>query len=663
MMDNHEKNIVDKIKIVSESLPVPQTLETENIIKKLKEYEPEVKRKRYGKGFNRLALISACFLLIIIFAGSYYLGVQQKNESNEGLSVGDAKEGVATASSYQEIYKILSNVRANETKEFAADGAMTEGKFGSSEESLSAGSTDQNSEFSSTNIQVEGVDEGDVVKTDGRYLYILEPDNNRIRIMDTSNGQLKETSQISIDYVEGGYQTSNEIYIKGDSLVLIYNSGNSNSGLAWDSSSYAGVTGNTVVVETYDISDRSRPELKGSVNQEGGYSSSRMVGDYVYLISDCSKYYTMLKEDNCTPYVNGEPVEPQQVYLTDDIDSPSYNVITSVNINSPSAYSCIKTVLGNYSQIYVSNNNIYIATNVFAENDGKGQNETEIMKLAYQEGNIEGVATARVKGTLKNSFSLDEYNGNLRLVTTVTTYNTTYQEGSVNDSAITAAGQTSNNLYILGEGLAVLGKIENLAPEEQLYSARFMGNTGYFVTFKNIDPLFSVDLTDPANPRILGELKIPGFSEYLHFWSDNLLLGIGKEVDPETNRTIGLKLSMFNISNPSDVTEVHKTVLEGYQYSYVDSNHKAVLVDNDKNLIGFAGGKDYAGGFLVDYLVYQYDVQEGFILRLQNSIQRNQMDYARGLYIKDTFYLVQPGEKISMFNLDNFLLSGEFALK
>ena len=130
-----------------------------------------------------------------------------------------------------------------------------------------------------------------------------------------------------------------------------------------------------------------------------------------------------------------------------------------------------------------------------------------------------------------------------------------------------SSGQEKNNLYILEEDLSLAGCIEGMAPGESIYSARFMGDTGYFVTYRNTDPLFSVDLSDPYQPRVIGELKVTGFSEYLHFWGDDQLLGIGYETDPETGRTQGLKLSMFDISDPANMKEVNKYVLEDFSYS------------------------------------------------------------------------------------------------
>jgi len=160
----------------------------------------------------------------------------------------------------------------------------------------------------------------------------------------------------------------------------------------------------------------------------------------------------------------------------------------------------------------------------------------------------------------------------------------------------------SNTLYILDENLKELSRIEGLAEEERVYSARFMGNTGYFVTFRQTDPLFSVDLSDPSNPKILGELKIPGFSEYLHPYGEGQLLGIGMDVDESGTVTNGVKISMFDISDPTDVKEFQKYVMEGAYSTDVAYNYKAAFVDVEKNMIGFT-----VYGEMAEYYIFSYE--------------------------------------------------------
>ena len=205
--------------------------------------------------------------------------------------------------------------------------------------------------------------------------------------------------------------------------------------------------------------------------------------------------------------------------------------------------------------------------------------------------------------------------------------------------------KSTNSLYVLDENLETVGGIHDLAEDENVYSARFMGDTGYFVTFRQVDPLFSVDLSDPENPKITGELKIPGFSEYLHPYGEGLLLGIGMDVDENGMTTEGVKLSMFDISDPSSVQEVCTYVIEN-MYGTDVYNYKAVFVDVEKNLFGFA-----AYGDSMKYYMFSYDEADGF----REVFSRTLSGYGdiRGLYVNDTFYLV-VGNTVQSFTMNGF---------
>ena len=199
---------------------------------------------------------------------------------------------------------------------------------------------------------------------------------------------------------------------------------------------------------------------------------------------------------------------------------------------------------------------------------------------------------------------------------------------------------------MLNDKLEIIGSIHNLAKDETIYSARFMGDTGYFVTYRQVDPLFSVDLSDPENPKILGELKIPGFSEYLHPYGDGKLLGIGMDVSEDGFTTEGVKLSMFNVTDPSNVTEENKYTIEESYGTDVGYNYKGVFVDVQKNLFGFI---TYHDG--VTYQLYTYDEAEGF--KEVMSRQLSGYEGSRGLYIGDVFYLVS-GNMIESYSMNGF---------
>ena len=201
--------------------------------------------------------------------------------------------------------------------------------------------------------------------------------------------------------------------------------------------------------------------------------------------------------------------------------------------------------------------------------------------------------------------------------------------------------------------VSAVGRLDNVAEGERVYSVRFMGDIGYFVTFRQTDPLFSVDLSNPKEPKLLGQLKIPGFSEYMYPYGDGLLLGFGMEADEKTGRTSYLKLSMFNTSNPADLTEQDKTVIDPFTYSEALYNHKAMLVSVSKNLIGFPANDNNGNQ---GYFVYEY-TGDGFAKKAALELK---VDYKyayepniRGMFIGDYFYIVN-GTALWCFDLNDF---------
>lgn len=201
-----------------------------------------------------------------------------------------------------------------------------------------------------------------------------------------------------------------------------------------------------------------------------------------------------------------------------------------------------------------------------------------------------------------------------------------------------------------------------------------MGNVGYFVTFRQTDPLFSVDLSDPANPKVLGELKIPGFSTYLHPYGENLLLGIGYDADEDTGWTECVKLSMFDVSDPANVKEVHKNSLVDFTYTGVEVDHKAALIDAKKGIIGFpARGYQDNGEYNV-YLVFGYDGETGFYQKFSEGYamgydaELHEFKYelfssdCRGAYIGDTFYMINPAYEIKAYDMEKWEQTGRVGM-
>jgi uncharacterized secreted protein with C-terminal beta-propeller domain len=270
--------------------------------------------------------------------------------------------------------------------------------------------------------------------------------------------------------------------------------------------------------------------------------------------------------------------------------------------------------------------------------------KTKLVLFKIDGGSITEKASATVPGMLKNQFSIDEYKGAFRIVTTVQTYITKiYTDG---EDTYDYVNLRANALYTLDGNLNVLGRIEDVAKDEVVYSVRFDGDIGYFVTFRQVDPLFAVDLSDPRAPRIIGSLKIPGFSDYMHVYKDGLLFGFGHDADEKDGRVRGLKLSMFDVSDPANLNEIHTKKLDAY-WSDASYNHKAILVNADRSLIAFP-----AEGA---YYVYGYDKQTGFYQKAKIDAGDNLWDGSlRGLFIGECFY-VCSAERITAYALSDFV--------
>lgn len=447
-----------------------------------------------------------------------------------------------------------------------------------------AESADEVSGYSTTNVQELGVDEADIVKTDGNYIYILRQ-NGSVTIVRADPESMETVASISS--ADTAITSVQEMYLDGDTLSIVAN--RYGTTLRQEDDTYYTSDINQTALYTYDISDRSAPVLTGTVVQDGSYRTSRKVDNYIYLFTS---YYPDIRatyeESIIVPLVNNSRLDASDFYLPEHPGSPAYLVISSMDISRPGKILDKKALVSGVSNFYVSTENIYIAN----EDYSGDTTITKLTKFSYKDGIITGIAAGAVKGYLNNSFSMNEYDGYLRVVSTY--YNDNWEE--------------RNALYILDKSLKLTGSIENLAEGETIRSARFFGDTGYFVTFRQTDPLFSVDLSDPSRPRILGELKVSGFSSYLHFYGENLLLGMGYEADETTGEIYGVKLSMFDITDPSDVKELHRVVVPDVTWCPSLDNYKSILIDPEKNLFGFFCGERY--------LVFSYDEKAGFVSQL-----------------------------------------------
>jgi uncharacterized secreted protein with C-terminal beta-propeller domain len=336
-----------------------------------------------------------------------------------------------------------------------------------------------------------------------------------------------------------------------------------------------------VQIKVFNVVDRSNPVLVRTVSSDGWYFTSRMIGDYVYVIINAPAY---IREGEITlPIIikqgGLEEVDATDVYYMNITDyGYGFTTVFAINVKDESVEPAHETfLLGSSSAIYASPNNIYLAIPSY---DSETSVEmTHIVRIEVQANIITSKASGEVSGRVLNQYSMDEYEGYFRIATT---------RGSV--SRIMGQSTSSNNVYVLNMNLTVVGRLENLAPGESIYSARFMGSRCYLVTFKKVDPLFVIGLDDPTTPRVLGKLKIPGFSDYLHPYSENLLIGVGKEtVDAEEGDFAwyqGVKIALFDVSDVENPREVAKIIIgDRGTDSPVLNDPKAFLFDRDRNLL------------------------------------------------------------------------------
>lgn len=631
-MEKREQDLLYKIEVGSENVVVPDSLKPENMKKKLEQCAWEECRRKRRRQWKFAGAAAACIVLVagitvyqnrtrmvksdsaVINSADSSDGVVAKSVEKYPVNKGNQENQKYYAKSYKEIRKYIE---ASEKEETA--------KGSTKEQQLCADAT---GDYSNTNVRQEGVDEADVAKTDGRYLYVLEDDGDYVSIVDTKTS-MKKISEIKAPKDE----TIEEFYLteKNKKMVMICSNSSDD-----DYEDVEDVTRSSLIskqtegtrVVTYDVQDKKHPKKAGEVSQNGEYEFSRISDGYLYIFSNYWVAGNWKKKHPSTyiPYVDGELMKAKDIYLPEGTKGCMYEIVSSINLKQPDKIADSKAIFSEGGDAYVSKKNIYYYEEEWTGN-GK-QEKTLLRKLSYKKGKLAVVAQKTFKGYLNDLFSIDEYDGYLRMVVT--------------------RGKT-NAVYVLDQKLKLTGKITNLAKDERVYSARFLGDTGYFVTYKETDPLFSVDLSNPKNPKILGRLKIPGFSNYMHFYGEDKLLGIGMDVDKKGDVTDGVKLSMFDISDKKNVKEEHKYTLKDVYSTDVEWDYKAALIDVEKNIIGFpAGGENRQM-----YYLFSYTEEKGFQCNMKEKIYGSDVLSTRGIYIKDRLYVIN-GNVLKAYSLKTY---------
>ena len=603
-------------------------------------------REKVAAGLILAAMMSTAGLITYVWANPEPIGPN----GTGGL--------LSTFSSEDQMFDFLSSsgrsgVSYNDSSQDAGTGSNEKSSYSPS--------------YSHTNVQVAGVDEMDSVKTDGKYIYVASYDS--VSILNAyPPTSLKNESIINESYILGEDDplvdlSFSGVFVLPHRLVVIgtwYEYQYNPYPVRYDSNDTskqvtligAGVMAPiyNFVPKTYafvfDTSDPANPRLDSSIGVSGNIQTARMIDGRVYVIAE--QYQWMIQDENIGPRSwvgeDSTPLDLDSIYYDPGMrDASSFLNVLALDVLTEE-YESVSIVAGYASTIYMTHEAIFLSVQkwtgditVMADGlavEGSSQITTTIFKLAFEGLSMKAVARGDVDGWLLNQFSLDEKDDYLRVATTNMWFQPT--EGT----------DMSNSVYVLNSSLGIVGSLTGIAPTERIYSARFVGDTLYLVTFRQIDPLFVIDLRDPTEPRIVGELEMPGFSSYLHPVDATHLLGIGSE----NNR---VKVSLYDVSDPSAPVEQSKFLLDEYNYSWSDAtyDHKAVVFDLEKGIlvIPISAYGDYIweyGGssYIVGALVLNISLDDGISLRgivQQDSDAQYGSEYVfRSVYIGDYLYTI-----------------------
>ena len=516
---------------------------------------------------------------------------------------------------------------------------------------------------SETYVQVKGVDEADIVKTDANHIYFLDEYSEVITIVEANDGNVEEVGKIDVSYSD---PMIDDFYLYGDELITL--------GTDWD---YSTDRESTVVV-IYDISDPANPIEKSRYQQSGYTISSRMVGSCLYLVTDY--YVNYYGDEKYIPYVTGEngydKMNIADICAFPNVTEPEYVIAGSVDVSDGTQIKTkAKAVLGGSQDIYCNTENLYVVGYYYnpymyyayedeyllddgteisggdvieedvetgmadpdaAEESGTPelQEGSRIFKISLNDGNLRFEASCMVEGYTDDQFSMDEKDGYLRIATTSTT----------------AHGYDINNLFVLDEGLNQVGAVTGFAKNEHIEAVRYIGDKAYVITYEQTDPLFVIDVSDPTNPQIEGSVKIEGFSTLLVPADENTLFGIGYATSDTQwgEAQDGLKFVTFDVSNPS--VPAVKDVKEYLNaYSEAQYNHKALIHNAEKDYYAIPYEQDDENYYVDHYGVLVLRITNGKIKVLKDFQEKDTV--RRCVYIGDYIYAICEDDMITSYKM------------
>lgn len=532
-MKNKDFEIIDKK--INSSLDAPESVNKDFVLSALEGSENRKEKTKIiplkNKTASRRAVPTIAAAVAVVMIAAIGFGTIPKITKTPDIEKpAGTIETLKAYTNYSEIkkdIKKLSKVSLLDRFNFLTKSAVNEDIM--SDASSTGGIKKGSAAFGETFKQVEGVDEDDTIKTDGKYIYYAGYNESPY-------------SSDEIDYKIPEYQSKPEIYVfsaegKGSKLVNtvelevddfdeihgIYLKDNK---LIAETSNY-----NKTTIRIFDISDINHIKKTASFSQSGFFSSSRLIGDRLIVLSTQT-------DNNDIPFVKcgeqSEKIAADHIYKTDNPSGASFLVASEINIKNNDKIEQAKAVLGGNGTVYSTSENMYVLADISSYDEKKDffKSESQLFKIDLSDG-IRFTRSAKIDGTAKNQYALDEYNSVFRIAVTDNNKN----------------GETVNRLYTFDKELNPLGKLEDFAEGEHIEAVKFIGTAAYVITYETTDPLFVIDLTNPAQPKKLGEVKIDGFSTTLFPTDENHLLGIGTDANNSGDGIQSLKLVLFDISN------------------------------------------------------------------------------------------------------------------
>ncbi len=530
-------------KFAEEKITVPESLSEENIAALLdsdkKVSDIKIAEKKSFKGAKTLAASLAVVVTALAVFGISKGALKLKNEIQFNKNTSN---GIVYFTSYNQIKEYNKKFKDKSSFPFTDKYLVYQSDMSAVRKNASAadGYTDstEKASYAETYKQVEGVDEADIVKTDADYIYCLTGTDGKVLISRAQGLKTEKVSEILLD--DGVF--ASEMFLNDDILIII-------------GTDYYSADGSIILV--YDISDRTKPKLKTSYSQSGSFTDARMIGDVVYLISNNNVFDLPYYKINATR----KQVDYSDICAVKNSDYNCYTFIGAFDTVTGESKSA-KAVIGTSAQIYCSEDNLYLFS--------PAEYSLKVLKYELNGTKIALKATGSVKGNINDQFSADEKDGYLRLATTY--YG--------NNAEI-------NKLYVLDKSLKTVGSVSGFAKNEHIEAVKYIGDYAYVITYKTTDPLFIINLSDPYNPKITGEVKIEGFSTLLYPVDENTLLGVGystqviEESYVEAERTDGVKLVLFDISDKNNPKILDQKVFED-TYSAAQEEHKALMINKEK---------------------------------------------------------------------------------